>query len=356
MRAGTPLTDVDRMPWLRTIRDWISAAGRRRGGDLLRPPPDLPRRVVRGRRPRAVRPPARNPGAAQTADGGAPGTLHAVDPAGLSARDARASAVRRGRCRRSPSTETRPRSWTPPLPRWTCLVEDVSPARPARPRTGGARPELAGRAPRYARSSLPGRRPCRRRGSRSSSPPTPANLYQFEQWRRPLEELADRIGVFVDRRSARTLGAAVQVASRLPVTFARGSAALERAGVRPRRPGGALPEPGRAQLPDAAVRRPVHVQIGHGESDKGGSVSNQHKAYDVTLVGWRGRPGSAGDVAGFRRRDTDPADRSSAAGLRLSRRSGVAPPTPGRGSSTHRRGRGTGRASRTDRWRPTVWR
>lgn len=26
MRAGTPLTDVDRMPWLRTIRDWISIA------------------------------------------------------------------------------------------------------------------------------------------------------------------------------------------------------------------------------------------------------------------------------------------------------------------------------------------
>lgn len=26
MRAGTPLTDVDRMPWLRTIRDWISDA------------------------------------------------------------------------------------------------------------------------------------------------------------------------------------------------------------------------------------------------------------------------------------------------------------------------------------------
>ena len=26
MRAGTPLSDDDRMPWLRSIRDWISAA------------------------------------------------------------------------------------------------------------------------------------------------------------------------------------------------------------------------------------------------------------------------------------------------------------------------------------------
>ena len=30
---------------------------------------------------------------------------------------------------------------------------------------------------------------------------------------------------------------------------------------------------------------PVHVQLGHGESDKAGSVSNQHKAYDLTFVG-----------------------------------------------------------------------
>jgi gluconokinase len=28
MKAGTPLTDVDRMPWLRTIRDWISTQDR----------------------------------------------------------------------------------------------------------------------------------------------------------------------------------------------------------------------------------------------------------------------------------------------------------------------------------------
>ena len=34
---------------------------------------------------------------------------------------------------------------------------------------------------------------------------------------------------------------------------------------------------------------PVHIQIGHGESDKGGSVSNQHKAYDLTRWGRRRR-------------------------------------------------------------------
>lgn len=46
MRAGTPLTDEDRMPWLATIRDWLTAADgdvvvtcsalRRRYRDVLR--------------------------------------------------------------------------------------------------------------------------------------------------------------------------------------------------------------------------------------------------------------------------------------------------------------------------------
>lgn len=112
----------------------------------------------------------------------------------------------------------------------------------------------------------------------------PSNLYQFRQWRRPLEELADRTGVFVvvDRPDT---GAAVQRESRLPVTFARSSAALEQlvsqADVRVVLYLNQV-EPNFRMLRFAS---PVHVQIGHGESDKGGSVSNQHKAYDVTLVG-----------------------------------------------------------------------
>ena len=73
--------------------------------------------------------------------------------------------------------------------------------------------------------------------------------------------------------------------STLPVAFARGSAALERL------------------VADRDVRvvlylnqleanfrmlrfaSPVHIQIGHGESDKDSSISNQHKAYDLVFVG-----------------------------------------------------------------------
>jgi hypothetical protein len=112
----------------------------------------------------------------------------------------------------------------------------------------------------------------------------PENFYQFEQWRLPLEHLAQQRPVFVivDRPDT---GDLVLRTSSLPVAFARGSGALEEL------------------VDDRDVRvvlylnqieanfrmlrfaSPVHIQIGHGESDKGGSVSNQHKAYDLTFVG-----------------------------------------------------------------------
>ena len=112
----------------------------------------------------------------------------------------------------------------------------------------------------------------------------PDNLYQFEQWRRPLERLAEDRAVFVivDRPDT---GDLVLTSSSLPVAFAQGSAALEEL-VSERDVRVVLylnqVEPNFRMLRFAA---PVHIQIGHGESDKGGSVSNQHKAYDLTFVG-----------------------------------------------------------------------
>jgi hypothetical protein len=112
----------------------------------------------------------------------------------------------------------------------------------------------------------------------------PENFYQFEQWRLPLEHLALQRPVFVivDRPDA---GDLVLQTSSLPLAFARGSRALEEL------------------VTDRDLRvvlylnqiesnfrmlrfpSPVHIQIGHGESDKGGSISNQHKAYDLAFVG-----------------------------------------------------------------------
>ena len=80
----------------------------------------------------------------------------------------------------------------------------------------------------------------------------PENLYQFEQWRRPLERLAERQPVFMITDRADT-GDALLASTALPLAFARGSAALERAGRRAGRPDRALPQSARGELPHVAV-------------------------------------------------------------------------------------------------------
>jgi hypothetical protein len=112
----------------------------------------------------------------------------------------------------------------------------------------------------------------------------PENLFQLEQWRRPLESLARARPTFVVVDQPDT-GAALLERSTLPVAFAQGSGALERL---------VDERDVRVVLYVNQVERnfrmlrfggPVHVQLGHGESDKAYSVSNQHKAYDQTFVG-----------------------------------------------------------------------
>ncbi len=127
----------------------------------------------------------------------------------------------------------------------------------------------------------------------------PDNLFQLEQWRRPLEHLARTRPAFVVVDQPDT-GAALLERTTLPVAFAPGSGALER-----------LVEERdvRVVLYVNQVERnfrmlrfagPVHVQLGHGESDKAYSVSNQHKAYDLTFVGGRaGRDRLGAALRGF---------------------------------------------------------
>jgi hypothetical protein len=113
---------------------------------------------------------------------------------------------------------------------------------------------------------------------------TADNLYQFEQWRRPLEAYARRRPVFVivDRPDT---GRTILTSTRLPIAFARGSAPLER--LVAERDIRAVLYVNQVESNFRMLRfgGPVHIQIGHGESDKAGSASNQHKAYDLTFVG-----------------------------------------------------------------------
>jgi hypothetical protein len=137
----------------------------------------------------------------------------------------------------------------------------------------------------------------------------PENFYQFEMWCRPLERLAEVRPVFVivDRPDT---GKLVQDSTVLPIAFARGSGALEEL-VDERDIKIVL----YANQVDANFRMlrfpgPVHVQIGHGESDKISSVSNQHKAYDLVFVG-----GDAGrDRLGAALRGFDAGSRTVAIG------------------------------------------
>jgi hypothetical protein len=112
----------------------------------------------------------------------------------------------------------------------------------------------------------------------------PENAYQFEQWRPPLEALATRrpVVVIVDRPDT---GRLVLATSTLPVAFARASGELETLVERHRLAAVLYPNQVEQNFRMLRFAEPVHIQIGHGESDKGGSVSNQHKAYDYTFIG-----------------------------------------------------------------------
>jgi hypothetical protein len=130
----------------------------------------------------------------------------------------------------------------------------------------------------------------------------PENAYQFEQWRRPLEAYAVRRGVFVVVDRADT-GRWLRQVTSLPVAFARSSGELER--LVEQRMVAAVLYLNQVEANFRMLRfpGPVHLQLGHGESDKGGSVSNQHKAYDLTLVG--GPAGRRRLAAALRNFDAD---------------------------------------------------
>ena len=127
----------------------------------------------------------------------------------------------------------------------------------------------------------------------------PENAYQFEQWRRPLEALATRrpVMVIVDRPDS---GRLVLAGSTLPVAFARASGELESLVERHRVAAVLYVNQVEQNFRMLRFADPVHIQIGHGESDKGSSVSNQHKAYDFTFIGGpAGRQRLAGALYDF---------------------------------------------------------
>jgi hypothetical protein len=117
-------------------------------------------------------------------------------------------------------------------------------------------------------------------------PDVPTNLYQLSQWYEPLRALADRhplVVVTQDSRTTRLVRAAVP----LPVHCVARSATLD--GLVARSDLALALYVAHHGANFTALRHPsiVHVYVGHGESDKDISASNQVKAYDFTFVAGR---------------------------------------------------------------------
>lgn len=114
-------------------------------------------------------------------------------------------------------------------------------------------------------------------------PEPPRNAYQLEQWLRSLERLDRRQGVVLITQDSRTT-AQLRAGTTLPVHCVARTATLD-----------GLVSRGRLALALYVSHHPrnfqllrypslAHVYLGHGESDKAVSASNQLKAYDRSFV------------------------------------------------------------------------
>ncbi|MGG5257979.1 CDP-glycerol glycerophosphotransferase family protein [Phycicoccus avicenniae] len=111
----------------------------------------------------------------------------------------------------------------------------------------------------------------------------PVELYQLADWLPVLEDLDEVVPLVLV--CTRADGArAVMEATPLPVRLAKGAPDLERLvrgdGLR----GVLYVNHLERNFRMLRFPEPVHVYLGHGESDKDSSISNQNKAYDFSLV------------------------------------------------------------------------
>jgi CDP-Glycerol:Poly(glycerophosphate) glycerophosphotransferase len=126
-------------------------------------------------------------------------------------------------------------------------------------------------------------------------PDPPTNLYQLEQWYAPLAALHAELPVVVITQDSRTTRL-LRATTTFEVHCVARSATLD--GLVARSDIGLALYVAHATSNFAALRHAsmAHVYLGHGDSDKGISASNQLKAYDFAFV--------AGDAAVERIRET----------------------------------------------------
>lgn len=117
---------------------------------------------------------------------------------------------------------------------------------------------------------------------------TPRNLYQLRQWYEPLRRLATRHRVGVVCLDSRTT-AAVRAESGLPVISVARVATLEDMVSRSDIALALYVNHNVRNFHPLRFPSMLHCYLGHGESDKESSASNQVKAYDAVLVAGEAR-------------------------------------------------------------------
>lgn len=111
----------------------------------------------------------------------------------------------------------------------------------------------------------------------------PAHLYQLSQWFAPLRSLAQKVPtaiVVANFDTHRQISRSID----LPVAFAPATRDLERTLGAANTRAVLYPNNHALNFRCLRYREPIHIFIGHGESDKGSSSSNQLRAYDYVLA------------------------------------------------------------------------
>ena len=127
----------------------------------------------------------------------------------------------------------------------------------------------------------------------------PVEFYQLEHWLPVLEHVADRVPFVVVCTSADGARLAMR-STQLPVRLAKGSPDLERLVTQEGVRGVLYVNHLERNFRMLRFPQPVHIYLGHGESDKNSSISNQNKAYDYSFVaGAAGRERLARALRGY---------------------------------------------------------
>ena len=111
----------------------------------------------------------------------------------------------------------------------------------------------------------------------------PVEFYQLAEWLPVLEHLHRSVPLVVVGTRADGVRAALRHTT-LPVRLAKGAPDLERVVREEDVPGVLYVNHLERNFRMLRFPQPVHVYLGHGDSDKDSSVSNQNKAYDFSFV------------------------------------------------------------------------